>query len=195
MKKITAIGLFILLLGAHALPQSKFGSKPPAQKSYRLKYSLAFFLNCVPKVYPDNITFTESCVYKHDEVVYLTPNAEVVITAIKKQHPFSKITLKYAGSSYAILVKDDGQGDFEKGFSLLFSEKNISEELRHRCLSEVTTKEQVIQCLGFPIDMNNENGVEKYFYDMDFVGFMFSGFHSWWVEMKDKKVMSISGTI
>ena len=197
MRRTTALGLSVFLLAVPAAAQKQFiGKKQETPKHYWLKYSLAFFPKCHPRVYPNNITFDEGCKTDGFKVEAIQRDTQVLITAIKKEKAFTKVSFNYAQDGYEIFLKSNSRINYQKAFRLLFSEKELTpEELHPSCHLNPKTKEQLLRCIGFPIEVRRERGLEKYCYDLAFVGFMFYGFHDWCVEVKGNKVLRIYGSI
>ena len=113
---------------------------------------------------------------------------------------FAKIKFRYWPEAYEwqpeqeILLKYDSIKNFNRSFRLLFSKNKVSRE--YRCPDELTTKQQVIQCLGYPITVTKEGDVEKYFYILEFVGpNPFGSYDGFWVEIKGGKFKRVTGYI
>ena len=62
------------------------------------------------------------------------------------------------------------------------------------CDGGYTTKLQVIKCIGFPIFACKKGRTERLFYTTWFGGDHY-GFDTYWIEIKDGKVVNVSGAI
>ena len=195
MKRITTQILAALLLVTAAYAQNNTQPKPTPSKSYWLTYNLICFRNCLPKVLPGNILFTDGCsVGSAYDGEILSRGARVEITSVHRQKGFAKVSFKF-GSEYEVLLSNNSEQSFRKSFDLLFSATEVPEE--YPCPDEMKTKKQVIQCLGFPIFVEKSGDVEKYSYILEFLGRSASsmGYDGFTVEIKKNKVTDIYGYI
>lgn len=190
MKKIFVQIALAFLLSASAFSQNR----QDQSKTYWLKHSLIFFKDCMPRVFPDNIIFTEGdCSVSPYQGDILSKGFSVEMDYIGEESGFAKILFKYKSKSYEVLLKNDSPKNFRKTFDLLFSRKMVSEA---RDCGDIKTRKQVIKCLGFPISVTRDGDVEKYFYILEFVGQSpFSSYDGFTIKIKNKKVIDVSGYI
>jgi hypothetical protein len=201
MKRITAQICISLVLGLATYAQGDANTKVNLSKPYRLNYSLIFLKGCQPLAFPDNIIFTQgSCRVDAYSGKIFSRGTKVKIYSVVKGEDFAKVRFRYwpeiyeLESEYEILLKSDSDRNFRKSFELLFSERKVSDE--YDCPNGVETKKQVIQCLGFPISVEREGDVEKYFYILEFVGpNPFSGYDGFTLKIMKGKVIDVYGYI
>lgn len=98
-------------------------------------------------------------------------------------------------ADYEILLSSGSEKNFSQSFRLLFSETEVTDERDGACPADLLTKAQVIKCMGFPISVSKSGGVEKYSYILEFVGFSYLGYDGWTIELKNNKVINVSGYI
>ena len=201
MKSITAQIMFSLVLSVTAHAQGRAVTKVNLSEPFWLNYSLIFFKGCRPKVSPDNITFTEgNCLADAYSGEIFSRGTKVKIYSVSEGEGFARVRFRYwpekyeLESEWEILLKNDSDKAFRESFGLLFSERKVPEE--YACPDKLTTRKDVIQCLGFPIRVTKEGDVENYFYILEFVGpNPFQSFDGFWVEIKDGKFKDVSGYI
>ena len=202
MKKTTAQIVLVLLLSVVGHAQSEVNSKVSLSKPYWLKYSLIFFHNYQPMISPNNIIFTNGAgdvdAYKGE---ILSRGTKVKIYSIREEKGLVKLTFRHwpvdyeFSTKFDVLLKNDSKKNFLKSLKLLFSEREVPKE--YECAYVLKTKKQVIQCLGFPIEVTRKNDTEEYFYILEFVGppNPFSGYDGFRVKLKRGKVIDVSGYI
>jgi hypothetical protein len=78
--------------------------------------------------------------------------------------------------------------------ALVFVERWDEKETDSGCDGGYTTKLQVIKRIGYPIFACKKGRTERLFYIIEFAGDHY-GFDTWWIEIKDGKVVNVSGTI
>ena len=203
VKRIRA-GIFLLLLLSTTAYASKLNAKVDLSKPYWLNYSLIFFEGCQPKVFPNNIVFTEGACRVDPYSGKIFPRGtKVKIYSVTEGEGFSKIRLRHwpevfeLESEYEIVLKSDSGKSFRKSFALLFTQKTLEQFYETNCPDNVKTKKQLIQCIGFPISATREGDVEKYFYILEFAGPSSIGgsFDGFTVEIKKNKIINVSGYI
>ncbi|MCW5961827.1 MAG: hypothetical protein KIS76_16820 [Pyrinomonadaceae bacterium] len=120
----------------------------------------------VPEVSPDNIVFTDESICGFDPKIYESPilnrNTEVKIITVDKDSEKAKIILESKQKQYEIHLSNSPEKDFEKSFSLVFSNKAI--KIKHK---KVASFKKAIEQFGFPIaKCNSEN--KGWFYILEF---------------------------
>ena len=193
--------LVLLLLGGPVHAQNKLTSQINLSKPYWFKYSLIYLAGCQPKVFPDNIIFNDGpCRDDPYAATIFRRGIKVQLRSVTQSEGFAKIKFRYWPEAYEwqpeqeILLKYDSIKNFNRSFRLLFSKNKVPGE--YRCPNELTTKQQVIQCLGYPITVTKEGDVEKYFYILEFVGpNPFGSYDGFWVEIKGGKFKRVTGYI
>jgi|SRR5688572_3943701 len=201
MKRTSAQIVLSILLSITAQAQSNVDGKINTSKPYWLNYSLIFLQGCQPRVFPDNIIFAEgTCRVEAYSGKIFSRGTKVKIYSVVEGDGFAKVRFRYwpeiyeSESEYEIFLKSGSSKNFRQSFALLFSEKKVPDE--YDCPDGVKTKKQVIQCLGFPISVEREGDVEKYFYILEFVGpNPFSGYDGFTLKIKRGKVIDVSGYI
>ena len=192
--------LFVLLyLYPVTLAQVKNKTNPALQKPYWLNHNLIFLpsANHLPRILPNNIVFTEGCGDDARSGDILWKGTKIEIASISKEKGFKKMTFIAEGKKYQLLLKSGSENEYRKAFNLVFSEKEIDDESESACSSDLRTKEQVINCLGFPISKCKKGDLEQYYYILEFLGPRnpFGGYDGFWVEIKKGKVVNIYGYI
>jgi len=202
-KRVAAQSLLILLLGVTAHAQGK-QHKPDLAEPYWLKYSLIFFDGCAPRVFPDNITFTEGeCSVSPYDGRIESRGTQVLIRSIKEEKGFARVIFSYwpvemveGKRKFEVLLKTGAKKGYGESFDLLFSKVEVASE--YECPDEeIKTKKQLIQCVGFPIYVTRDGDVESYHYILEFAGPSnpFAMYDRFTVEIKKKKVINVSGYI
>jgi hypothetical protein len=178
-----------------SVPADKFEQR--LRKKYILKYNL-ILIGHLPKIFPDNIIFTEGC----NEAAYLTSRQQILYKGIEvepasmeKAGKFLKLTLKTQKESFQALLANRSSRELQRSFDLILAEKWDEKEADSACDGCCTTKSQVINCIGFPILACKQGRTERLFYDLWFAGKDLYGFDTWWIEIKDGKVVNVGGSI
>ncbi len=203
MKRLAVQISIAVFLCVGASGQKKVAVVPSLTRPYWLNYSLVFLEGCRPVVSPHNITFTdgncpESNAYSGKIFLRAT---KVKIYSVAKGKGFTKIKFRHwpeiyeLDSEYEVLLRSDSERNFSNSFHLLFSEREVTDERGATCPDDLKTKAQVIKCMGFPISISKVGGVEKYSYILEFVGFGYLGYDGWTFEIKNNKVINVSGYI
>ena len=200
MKRVIA-PILLLLVSLLAFGGRKSSTEVSLSKPYWLNYSLIFLEGCQPRVSPNNITFTEgTCTVNAYSGKIFSRGAKIKIYSVVEGNGHVKVRFRYwpqsyeLESEYEILLQNDSRETLRKSFGLLFSDHKVPDE--YRCPDQLKTKKHIIQCLGFPIQVQHEGDVEKYFYILEFVGpNPFSSFDGFWVEIKNGKFKDVSGYI
>jgi len=125
-------------------------------------------------------------------------SAEGKIDSISEGPDGFKLRFKYWPEIYEfqnyheVLLKSDAANVFRKPFKLLFSADKVPSE--YRCPSHLKTKQHIIQCFGFPIEVTRDGATERYFYILEFVGpNRFYEFDGFWIKIKNGRFENISG--
>lgn len=196
-RRITAQILLLLLVSGSVYARSTDRSKVSLSEPYWIKYSLIYLPGCQPKVFPDNIIFTDGpCSDDAYSGKIFQRGTRVKINSVIRGEGFAKVRFGYPDykTEYEVLLKYDSSKSFNRSFALLFSKDKVPHE--YRCPNELTTKQQVIRCLGYPISITKKGDVERYFYILEFVGpNPFSSYDGFWVEIKDDKFKGVTGYI
>jgi hypothetical protein len=204
MKRLAAqTSLAVLLLCCVASAQGKTALAGSLSKPYWLNHNLIFLKDCRPVVSPRNITFNEgdcegSSAYSGKIFSRAT---KVKIYSVVRGKDFAVVRLRHwpeineLDAEYEMLLRGDSEKNFIKSFRLLFSETELHNDHGASCPDNVKTKAQVIKCMGFPISVSHSGGVEKYFYILEFAGFSYLGYDGWTIEIKNGKVINVSGYI
>jgi len=202
MKRAAIQISIIVLLCAGVSGQKKSTASQNLSKPYWLNYSLIFFKGCQPIVSPHNITFAEgSCSADPDAGGIFSKAAKVKIYSVTRDKGFTKIRFRdwpeiyELDAEYEILLRSDSEKNFSKSFELIFSERELTDDHGAACPVDLHTKAQVIECMGFPISISKVGDVERYSYRFGFVNFRYLSYESWIVEMKNDKVIGVSGSI
>jgi hypothetical protein len=151
----------------------------------------------MPKIFPDNIIFTEGCnaarLTGREQIMYR--GIEVEPASMERVDKFLKLTLKTQKDSFQVLLANRSRRELERSFDLVFAEKWDEKESDSKCDGCCTTKLQVINCVGFPIFACKQGRIERLFYVLEFAENNPYTFDTWWIEIKDGKVVDVSGSI
>ena len=163
----------------------------PKNQTYFLRHSLIFFSDKTPEVSSNNIVFTDESICGFYPKVYESPilsrNTEVKIISVDKQNDSAKVIFEAKQKNYEILIKSSSKKDFEKSFSLVFSDKTSKDKDK-----EVTSWKSAIKQFGFPITKCKDSASEKWFYTLEFSPMACGSYDGCVIEV-NKKGVSISG--
>jgi hypothetical protein len=199
-RKTKCLAKIILCCGAVSFTASADKFEQRLGKKYFLKHNLILF-NSPPKIFPDNIIFADGCndVRTGSELI-IHKGIEVEIASMERVDKFLKLTLKPQDKFLKLALqtqKDSFQvllaNRFERSFDLAFAEKWEEKKTDGGCVGDYTTKLQVIKCIGFPIFACKKGRTERLFYTLEFAGS--ANYDTWWIEIKDGKVVNVTGTI
>jgi len=198
VRRLAALVFAVLLLSGAAAANSAT-AHPDFSKPYWLNYSLIFFEGCQPQVSAAEIVFTEgTCSVHAYEGAIFRRGTKVKIDSISEGPDGFKLRFKYWPEIYEfqnyheVLLKSDAANVFRKPFKLLFSADKVPTE--YRCPSHLKTKQHIIQCFGFPIEVTRDGATERYFYILEFVGpNRFYEFDGFWIKIKNGRFENISG--
>lgn len=200
-KMLMVVALLPVCTGARA--QKTRAAEPGLDKPYWLNYSLIFLDDCRPVVSPRNIVFAEGdCQKSSPSSGKIFPKAaKVKLYSVTRGENFSKVRFRHwpeiyeLDAEYELILRSDSETNFIKSFRLLFSEREFRHDHGAACPDDVKTKAQVIKCMGFPISVSKSGDAEKYSYILEFAGFGYLGYDGWTIEIKNGKVINVSGYI
>ena len=187
--------VFLLSIPAYA----RLKSEVSLSKPYWLNYSLIFLEGGPPKVFPNNIVFTEEDNVNPSSGRIFSRGTKIKIYSVSMGKRFARIRFGYwpifeLKSEYEVLLDKRSMSNFRKSFKLLFSARNVSPD--YHCPADIKTKKQVIECLGFPISVTREGSTENYFYYGEFIGpNPFAPYDAFTIKIRKGKVVSVSGII
>lgn len=156
----------LLLLCLTILFASFVGAQTIENQKYYLRHSLIFFSDRIPEVSPNNIVFTDESICGFYPKVYDSPilsrDTEVRIISVDKNNEKAKIIFESKQKQYEIQLNSSSKKEFEKSFSLVFSENIFVVKDK-----EVKSWKRAIEQFGFPIaQCNSEN--KGWFYILEF---------------------------
>src|SRR5262245_59693519 len=122
-----------------SIPTDKFEQR--IGKQYFLKHNLILF-NSPPKIFPDNIIFTEGCnaarLTGREQIMHR--GIEVEPASMERVDKFVKLTLKTQKDSFQVLLANRSRRELERSFDLVFAEKWDEKESDTKCDGCCTTK-------------------------------------------------------